>query len=111
VSTGHSTGCSDGTARSPSTSIAEWLLAAVEGLSEIVDFSLMSAVIYTRFARPTTRLVHTAAYLVFACSPRAASRMTLHEDHVGFGASQPTGAASVSWCMFHQNLMGATVWP
>jgi hypothetical protein len=42
---------------------------------------------HARFAQPTTPLVHTDAYLAFAFSLRAASRMTLHDDHFGVGAA------------------------
>lgn len=37
---------------------ATWLLAAVEGVFGILGFSLISAVIYARFARPTTRIAY-----------------------------------------------------
>jgi inward rectifier potassium channel len=41
-----------------------WLVAAVEGVFGILGFSLTSAIIYTRFARPTTRLVYSDRALV-----------------------------------------------
>lgn len=41
-----------------------WLLAAVEGVFGILGFSLISAVIYARFARPTTRLAYSAKALI-----------------------------------------------
>ena len=37
---------------------ATWALAAVEGVFGILGFSLISAVIYARFARPTTRIAY-----------------------------------------------------
>ncbi len=43
---------------------ATWLLAAIEGVFGILGFSLISAVIYSRFARPTTRLAYSAKALV-----------------------------------------------
>jgi len=46
------------------TNVATWLLAAVEGVFGILGFSLMSAIIYTRFARPTTRLVYSDQALI-----------------------------------------------
>ncbi|MEO8067329.1 MAG: ion channel [Flavobacteriales bacterium] len=45
---------------SPST----WTLAAVEGVFGILGFSLISAVIYARFARPTTRLAYCEKALI-----------------------------------------------
>ncbi|MBK9195829.1 MAG: hypothetical protein IPO17_12830 [Flavobacteriales bacterium] len=45
---------------SPST----WTLAAVEGVFGILGFSLISAVIYARFARPTTRLAYCEQALI-----------------------------------------------
>src|SRR5690242_4709704 len=46
------------------TNVATWLLAAVEGVFGILGFSLISAIIFTRFARPTTRLAYGAQALV-----------------------------------------------
>jgi inward rectifier potassium channel len=46
------------------TTLATWLLAAVEGVFGILGFSLISALLYTRFARPTTRLVYSAQALI-----------------------------------------------
>jgi inward rectifier potassium channel len=46
------------------TTTATWLLAAVEGVFGILGFSLISALIYTRFARPTTRLAYGAQALI-----------------------------------------------
>lgn len=46
------------------TSAATWLLAAVEGVFGILGFSLIAAVIYARFARPTTRLAYSSHALV-----------------------------------------------
>jgi inward rectifier potassium channel len=46
------------------TTLATWLLAAVEGVFGILGFSLMSAIIYTRFARPNTRLVYSAQAII-----------------------------------------------
>ncbi len=46
------------------TNTPTWLLAAVEGVFGILGFSLMSAIIYTRFARPTTRLAYSAHALI-----------------------------------------------
>ncbi len=43
---------------------ATWVLAAVEGVFGILGFSLISAVIYARFARPTTRLAYSDKALV-----------------------------------------------
>ena len=43
---------------------ATWLLAAIEGVFGILGFSLISAVIYARFARPTTRLAYSANALI-----------------------------------------------
>lgn len=45
---------------SPST----WLLAAIEGVFGILGFSLISAVIYARFARPTTRIAYSDKALI-----------------------------------------------
>jgi len=47
----------------PSTP-ATWAVAAVEGVFGILGFSLISAVIYARFARPTTRLVYGEKALI-----------------------------------------------
>ena len=46
------------------TSVATWTLAAVEGVFGILWFSLIAAVIYARFARPTTRLADSTHALV-----------------------------------------------
>lgn len=43
---------------------ATWVLAAVEGVFGILGFSLISAVIYARFARPTTRLAYSDKALI-----------------------------------------------
>ncbi|HEX2617114.1 MAG TPA: ion channel [Flavobacteriales bacterium] len=43
---------------------AAWVLAAVEGVFGILGFSLISAVIYARFARPTTRLAYSEKALI-----------------------------------------------
>ncbi len=45
-------------------STAAWGLAAVEGVFGILGFSLISAVIYARFARPTTRLAYSDQALI-----------------------------------------------
>lgn len=45
-------------------SAATWLVAAVEGVFGILGFSLISAVIYARFARPTTRLAYGEQALI-----------------------------------------------
>lgn len=46
------------------TTFATWLLAAVEGVFGILGFSLIAAVIFTRFARPTTRLAYSTHALI-----------------------------------------------
>jgi len=46
------------------TDVVTWLIAAVEGVFGILGFSLTSAIIYTRFARPTTRLVYSDRALI-----------------------------------------------
>lgn len=46
------------------TDVVTWLVAAVEGVFGILGFSLTSAIIYTRFARPTTRLVYSDRALI-----------------------------------------------
>jgi inward rectifier potassium channel len=46
------------------TDAVTWLIAAVEGVFGILGFSLTSAIIYTRFARPTTRLVYSDQALI-----------------------------------------------
>jgi len=46
------------------TTAATWLLAAVEGVFGILGFSLISALLYTRFARPTTRLAYSGQALI-----------------------------------------------
>jgi len=43
---------------------ATWLLAAIEGVFGILGFSLISAVIYARFARPTARIAYSAQALI-----------------------------------------------
>ncbi|MBK9760505.1 MAG: hypothetical protein IPO90_11160 [Flavobacteriales bacterium] len=43
---------------------ATWALAAVEGVFGILGFSLISAVIYARFARPTTRIAYSDKALI-----------------------------------------------
>lgn len=43
---------------------AAWLLAAVEGVFGILGFSLISAVIYARFARPTLRMAYSGNALI-----------------------------------------------
>jgi inward rectifier potassium channel len=45
---------------SPST----WTLAAIEGVFGILGFSLISAVIYARFARPSTRIAYSSHALI-----------------------------------------------
>lgn len=45
-------------------STAAWLVAAIEGVFGILGFSLISAVIYARFARPTTRLAYGEKALI-----------------------------------------------
>lgn len=46
------------------TNPATWLLAAVEGVFGILGFSLIAAVIFARFARPTTRLAYGSQALI-----------------------------------------------
>src|SRR5262249_34712748 len=46
------------------TDTPTWLLAAVEGVFGILGFSLMSAILYTRFAKPTTRLAYSGHALI-----------------------------------------------
>src|SRR5262245_12648337 len=46
------------------TDAVTWLIAAVEGVFGILGFSLTSAIIYTRFARPTARLVYSDRALI-----------------------------------------------
>lgn len=46
------------------TDTITWLVAAVEGVFGILGFSLTSAIIYTRFARPTTRMVYSDRALI-----------------------------------------------
>ena len=41
-----------------------WILAAVEGVFGILGFSLIAAVIFARFARPTTRLAYSSHALI-----------------------------------------------
>lgn len=45
-------------------SAATWLVAAIEGVFGILGFSIISAVIYARFARPTTRLAYGEQALI-----------------------------------------------
>ncbi|MEO8591428.1 MAG: ion channel [Flavobacteriales bacterium] len=45
-------------------STSTWTLAAIEGVFGILGFSLISAVIYARFARPTTRLAYSDMALI-----------------------------------------------
>ncbi len=45
-------------------STAAWIVAAIEGVFGILGFSLISAVIYARFARPTTRLAYSDIALI-----------------------------------------------
>lgn len=47
----------------PTTPVT-WAIAAVEGVFGILGFSLISAVIYARFARPTARLAWSEAALI-----------------------------------------------
>lgn len=46
------------------TNAVSWLLAAIEGVFGILGFSLISAIIFTRFARPTTRLAYSTHALI-----------------------------------------------
>ena len=46
------------------TTVGTWVIAAVEGVFGILGFSLIAAVIFARFARPTTRLVYSSHALV-----------------------------------------------
>lgn len=46
------------------TDLLTWLVAAIEGVFGILGFSLTSAIIYTRFARPTTRLAYSDRALI-----------------------------------------------
>jgi inward rectifier potassium channel len=46
------------------TTAATWLLAAIEGVFGILGFSIISALLFTRFARPTTRLAYSAQALM-----------------------------------------------
>lgn len=46
------------------TNAATWTLAAVEGVFGILGFSVISAVIFSRFARPTTRLAYSSHALI-----------------------------------------------
>ncbi|MBL7938386.1 MAG: hypothetical protein JNL43_03410 [Flavobacteriales bacterium] len=45
-------------------SAATWSVAAVEGVFGILGFSLISAVIYARFARPNTRLAYSEKAII-----------------------------------------------
>jgi inward rectifier potassium channel len=47
----------------PNSPIA-WGLASIEGMFGILGFSLISAIIYSRFARPTARLAYSAQALI-----------------------------------------------
>jgi inward rectifier potassium channel len=46
------------------SSAATWALAALEGVFGILGFSLIAAVIFARFARPTTRLAYSSVALL-----------------------------------------------
>jgi len=46
------------------TSAVTWLLAACEGVFGILGFSLIAAVVFARFARPTARLAYSSHALV-----------------------------------------------
>lgn len=46
------------------TTLPTWLLAAVEGVFGILGFSLIAAVIFARFARPTARLEYSSHALI-----------------------------------------------
>ena len=46
------------------TNLSTWILAAVEGVFGILGFSLVAAIVFTRFARPTTRLVYSEHALI-----------------------------------------------
>lgn len=46
------------------TSAATWGLAAVEGVFGILGFSIIAAVIFARFARPTARLAYSTQALI-----------------------------------------------
>src|SRR4029077_19084943 len=46
------------------TTAATWLLAAIEGVFGILSFSMISALLYTRFARPTAKLAYSSQALV-----------------------------------------------
>jgi inward rectifier potassium channel len=46
------------------TTFATWFVAAVEGVFGILGFSLISAVIYARFARPDTMLAYSEKALI-----------------------------------------------
>jgi inward rectifier potassium channel len=46
------------------TTPATWLLAAVEGVFGVLGFSLVAAVIFARFARPTARLAYSSHALI-----------------------------------------------
>lgn len=46
------------------TNAATWALAAVEGVFGVLGFSLIAAVIFARFARPTTRLAYSSHALI-----------------------------------------------
>lgn len=41
-----------------------WAIASIEGMFGILGFSLISAIIYSRFARPTARLAYSAQALI-----------------------------------------------
>jgi inward rectifier potassium channel len=46
------------------TSAATWTLAAIEGVFGILGFSIIAAVMFARFARPTTRLAYSSHALI-----------------------------------------------
>lgn len=46
------------------TTAGTWTLAAIEGVFGILGFSLIAAVMFARFARPTTRLAYSSHALV-----------------------------------------------
>ncbi len=46
------------------TNASTWLLAAIEGIFGILGFSVISAVLFARFARPTSRLAYSGQALI-----------------------------------------------
>jgi inward rectifier potassium channel len=46
------------------TTVATWLLAAVEGVFGILGFSLIAALVFARFARPTAMLAYSSHALI-----------------------------------------------